>query len=282
MSKIYRVLISLALLGAGLFILNQPVSATPRQQSSNCILIKQAVDDHQIQVVLNANGELFYHQPVHYQITNLTGSDIVICFPIGQKVEPADSASQTLIIIDDHPISIGAGQLVEGDLSAFCINESKHAPSKDDPYSLGDLASGQLLDLAKIIQSETAQGHIGAQMAVWAITDQTTLDDLNATSSPDQPSLIESIKPLLCLAQDEVSLGARLLQDSNTGVVLYHGDNPLTGFCQAQGIPSIGQLIQRLKILGIWAGVIVVGTALLCVILIVAVILLFIRLVRKK
>jgi hypothetical protein len=292
MSKFYRFLLVSAFIAATFFFVRQEASAAPARLApsptptpSNCIPVKQALEKKQIQLVLAANGELFYHKPVHYQITNLTQQVLVVCFPAGQLLEPGDTSLQNLMVIDDSLITVPAGQMVEGDLFAFCINESKHAPGKDDGYQLGKMASGKLLSLAETIQAESAHGHLGAEMAIWAITDHFTLDDLNATPAPaasSEPSLTDSIKPLLCLGQDEVGLGQKLLQDANAGVVLYHGDNPLTNYCKAQGIPSLGQIGQQLKIAGIWAAVIAVGSTLLCVVLIVVVIVLIVRMFRKR
>jgi hypothetical protein len=280
-----------AFIAAAFFLFRQAAAAAPAHLAasptptpSNCILVREALNKKLIKLVLAGNGELFYHKPVHYQITNLTDKALVICFPFGQLLDPNDPGLQTLMVIDATLIDVPAGQMVEGDLAAFCIMETHHAPQKDDGYSLGKMATGNLLKLGKTIGAESASGHLGAQMAVWAITNNYSLDDLNATAAPasGEPSLTDSIKPLLCLAQDDVSLGAKLLQDANTGVVLYHGDNPLTAYCKTQGIPSLGQVGQQLKIAGIWAAVIAVGSALLCVVLIVVVIVLIVRMVRKR
>ncbi|HTX91588.1 MAG TPA: hypothetical protein VMC09_10260 [Anaerolineales bacterium] len=293
MSKIYRYILVGAFIAAAFLVVRQADAAglTPRLAASptptnpsNCIPVRQALNKKQIQLSLVANGELFYHKPVHYQITNLTTKDLVICFPFGQLLDPNDSSLQTLMVVDASLINAPAGQMVEGDLAAFCIMETHHAPQKDDVYGLGKMATGDLLKLGETIGAESASEHLGAQLAVWAITNNYSLDDLNTTAVPSssEPSLTDSIKPLLCLGQDEITLGSKLLQDSGTGVVLYHGDNPLTAYCKAQGIPSLGQVGQQLKIAGIWAAVIAVGSALLCVAIIIVVIVLIIRLVRKR
>jgi hypothetical protein len=258
-------------------------TATPTPTQPKCIPVKQAVAKGLIQLTLTGNGQLFFKSPLHYVVVNLTANPIVICFPVGQINNPVDSGSQSLILPKETILDLGAGQTLEGDLDAFCINEHKHAPSTGLEYHLGPMAKGSLLALAHAIEAQSAQGRLGAQMAIWAITDGTTLNDLNANATPDpnNPSLTDSIRPLLCLAQDDINLGQQLLQTANAGVSLYSGENPLTSYCQSQGIPSISQIVQRLKLLGIEAAVVVVVGSLLCVGVIVGLIILIVRLARR-
>jgi hypothetical protein len=305
MSRIYRSLIVVILLviafaGARTGALATPVSQSPTPTSTptGYITVKEALDRGLIQLTLTANGEVFYHNPVHYIIKNLSSNPLLVYFPVGQIFDAADAAKQSLLLLRDIYVSIAFGQngpnqavainmslqtnqIVEGDLPVVCINESRHAPSKGDNYSLGSMAEGDLLALAKTIQTNSAQGHLGAQLAAWAITDNFQLNDINATPDPSQPSLADTIRPALCLAQDDVNLGERLLQEAKAGASLYTGENPLTSYCQSQGIPSISQIIQRLKVWGIEASLVVGAGALGCVAVLVGLIILIVRLARK-
>jgi len=256
-------------------------ATTPTPTPLPCISIAKAVANGQVKLTLTGNGQLFFKSPLHYVLINLTAKPIVICFPVGQINQPVDGAGQSLILPKEVILNLEAGQTLEGDLEAFCINEHKSAPSDGEEYRLGPTASGKLLDLANAIAAASAGGRWGAQLAVWAITDQYSLDDLQATPDPNQPSLTDSIRPLFCLTQDDVDLGQQLLQEANTGVSLFHGENPLTSYCQSQGIPSLSQIVQRLKVLGIEAAIAVVGGSLLCVGLIAGLIVLIVRLARR-
>jgi len=288
MSKLIKFLLISLILAALLVPFNLQASAapvvfatTPTPTPTNCIPIKQALAQGLVRLTLSGNGQLFFRKPLHYKIENLTAKAIIICFPIGLIANPSGAEAQSLMLVKEVIVDLAAGQILEDDLPAFCINEHKPAPTADVEYQLGAMAKGKLLDLANAIAAQSAQERWGAQLAVWAITDQYNLNDLQATPDPNQPSLTDSIRPLFCLTEDDVTLGQTLLQDANTGVTLYSGDNPLTSYCKSQGIPSIGQIGQRLKVLGIEAAVIVVVGALLCVGVIVGIIVLAIRLARK-
>ena len=274
-------LISLALPITGSASAAKLTSTTPTPTQPNCILIKEAVAKGLVRLTLTGSGQLFFKSPVHYVIVNLTDKAIQICFPVGLILNPSDSGIQSMLLAKEVVLDLAPNQTLEGDLDAFCINEHKAAPTKDAEYQLGPMAKGNLLKLADAIQADSAQGRLGAQWAAWAITDQYSLNELTATPDPNQPSLTDSLRPLYCLTQDDVTLGQQLLQEANTGLSLYQGDNPLTAYCQSQGIPSIGQIGQRLKILGIEATIVVVVGALVCVGAIVGLILLIIRLTRK-
>jgi hypothetical protein len=254
---------------------------TPTPTPPACIPVAKAVADGLIKLTLTGNGKLFFRNPLHYLVVNLTDKAIVICFPVGQINRPVDGVGQSLILPKEVILDLGAGQTLEGDLDAFCINEHKSAPSDGEEYRLGAMATGKLLDLANAIAKHSAQDRWGAQLALWAITDQYSLDELQATPDPNTPSLTDSIRPLFCLTQDDVNLGQQLLQEANTGVSLYQGDNPLTAYCQSQGIPSFSQIIQRLKLLGIEAALVLGAGALGCVAVVVGLIVLIVRLARR-
>jgi len=263
------------------------------------ITIKEALNQGLIKLTLTANGQLFYQSPLHYFIENLTTKPLQIDFPVGQIFIPDDIAYQAFVLANTVHLDLNLGMIVpnqivavdlnlaprqsmEGDLSVFCINESRHSPSTGITYQVGDMAKGDLLKLAQAIEVKSAKGHIGAQLAVWALTDKLTLNDFNATPSPDQPSLIESIRPVLCLAQDDINLGQQLLVDAKVSERLYTGENPITSYCQSQGIPAISQIEQQAKVLGERAILYIGLGACGCVIVIIAIVLLAIRLFRKR
>jgi len=290
MSKILRSFAVGALLLAGLLI--HPVQTlaapdrsgpTPTATPLACLPAAKAAAQGLIQLTLTGNGQLFFKNPLHYQVVNLTTKALVICFPVGQIANPGDDGYQSLMIVKQVIVDLAPNGTQEGDLDAFCINEHKEAPADALDYHLGKMASGSLLSLAQAIDAQSAQQRIGAQLAVWAITDGDTLSYLNTTPVPGaQPSLTDTIRPLLCLAQDDVTLGQQLLQQANAGVSLYSGENPLTSYCQSQGIPSLGQIGQRLQVVGIAAAAAVVVGALLCVGVIVGLIVLLVRLARRR
>ncbi len=289
MSKLIKsvmsfLLLSVILLGSRLEATAAPIqealTATPTPP--NCISVVKAVNQGLIKLTLTANGKLFFQTPLHYSVTNLTTKTQQICFFAGQINQPDDPSLQALMIVKTVLLTPGPNQVLTGDLSADCINESKHAPSDGDGYQLGEMAQGKLLRLAKAIDANSAQGRLGAQMAIWVITDQFSLNDLNATPSPDQPSLTDSIRPLLCLAQDDVSLGEQLLQEAEAGANLYQGENPLTSYCQSQGIPSLSQLQQQLTAAGERALIILGAGVLGCIIVVIVIIVLVVRLVRRR
>ncbi len=256
---------------------------TPNATTGNCIPLDEAMKKGLVQMSLASNGGPFWTTPLHYQIQNLTDKALKICVPAGMIFNPDDSSFQSLMVVKTVIIDLAPKETKEGDLSADCINEKKHAPDQGIVYKFGKMAQGKLLSLANTIDAESAQGHWGTEFAIWAVTDNFTLNDLGlgATPDPNQPSLMASIEPLLCLTQDDVNLGQKLLQDAQTSLTLYSGDNPLTSYCQSQGIPSLSQIGQRLKILGIQAGLILGAGILGCIVVVALVIILAIRLFRK-
>ncbi len=288
MSRIFRYSVAFIFLLGAFFLASTAASADPAGAKlptptpPPCTPVDQALAQGLIRLTLTGNGGLFYKKPIHYKIENLTDQKLVICFPVGMLLEPGDGTQQSLVVPVTVVIELGPGQVREDDLAAFCINESKHAPAEGAEYRVGGMAEGSLLRLAYAIDAQSADGHLGVQMAVWAITDNFTLDDLSAPPTSGEPSLAQGLGVVLCLAQDEVGLGQQLLEQAEAGVALYQGENPLTATCEAQGLPSLGDLLQRLKVIGIGAAIAIGVGGLACISVVVLLIVLVVRMLRKK
>jgi hypothetical protein len=271
------------LLGAAVSGTARPAQAyLPTPTPPPCIPIDQAIAQGLVRVSLTGSGDLFYKTPIHYRVENLTDQPLVICFPVGMLLDPGDGSMQTMMVAVTAVIELGAGEVREGDLAAFCINETKHAPSEGAAYQVGGTAEGSLLNLAYAIDAQSADGHIGAQLAVWAITDGFNLNELSVTPEPGNPTLVETIAPLLCLAQEEITLSQQLLEQAEAGVSLFQGENPLTAACEEQGIPSLDSILDRLKVIGIGAAVALALGGLVCIGLVVLLIVLVVRMLRKR
>jgi|GEM_PF-545289 hypothetical protein len=110
------------------------------------------------------------------QVTNLTDDEVLVTLPCGFILQPADEDEQRLMVIQPEEVRLPPGG--EGELEPYviCIDGNKAGPSIGSSYSLGVMASGDLLTLARCLCNEdlTAleeamefDSLIGLQFAVW-------------------------------------------------------------------------------------------------------------------
>jgi hypothetical protein len=235
---------------------------------SQPLTLSDAVRQGIIEVQLNGSGEPFWQESVAYVIKNKRPTPVAIVVPAGLILEPEDDSIQRLVIAKQYTILLCgtapgtraptgtpcANTTVKGKWYAFCINLSRHAPDEDSVYSVGPMATGPLLQVVRQVDQKAAAGRLGAQFAVWRVTDDFTLDAIN---SPDlqNSELLQIIAPLLSLARPEIDLAQSLLQDSNTGLKFYSGTPPpdlfnpdtLLSPGARTGIPEIDSLKQQVE-----------------------------------
>jgi len=208
-----------------------PVSA----QEPHCRPVSEALSAGEITLSLEANEDMFFNEPLTYLAANLAGEQVEFCFPAGMIMVSGSGAAQDLILTRTVDVVLGAGESREGRLAAACINLDKDAPPTGTSFVPGPMADGDVLSVAQAIERNGAQGSIGAQLALWAVTDGLTLTG----SGSEDSEMFRLIAPILCLAQGELELGQRLLEEADVDARLFEGDsqNGLQ-FCQELGLPT--------------------------------------------
>jgi hypothetical protein len=263
-----------------------PASAqVPTPTPPACQPIREALDQKLISVDLTGTGNLFFRDAVAYNVENVGAKRLTLCFPAGTLLMPDDPGLQRLVLGETVIFSLDPGEVKQGTLFVFCTQSSKEAPPSGAMYTVGAEAEPDLLRLAQVIDQRSGKGRLGAQLAVWAVSDGLTLDDLNAEPGAGGPSTVATIRPLLCLASGEVGFGQEALVAAQVKERLYTGENPVSpAYCASQGLPAlnIDQLKARLEFLGIRAGLVVILGTCGCLVVLALVIFLIVRLVRKK
>jgi hypothetical protein len=212
-----------------------PVAA----QEPDCRTVREALQAGEITLSLNANESEFYNEPLTYIVRNIVGQQVEFCFPAGMMMIAGDGGYQDLVLTRTVILLLGPGDQREGRLAAMCANLSKDAPISGSSYEPGAMASGDVLSVALAIDRNSAQGSLGAQLAMWAVTDGFTLEDLGGGSESESAEMFQLIAPLLCLTKDELELGQRLLEEADVDARLFAGDSQSgLAFCERLGVPT--------------------------------------------
>jgi len=119
-----------------------------------------------------------YFQPINIQLENLTEKEIQVRIPIGQTFASKTKDHQDIITTQEEMIVLLPNETTKNSIFGMCIQQSVAAPNDEANYFLGDMASGDLLDLAGEIQKRSAFNTLG-QYSVWTLTDDTALNAIS-------------------------------------------------------------------------------------------------------
>jgi hypothetical protein len=213
-------------------------------QEPHCRPVTEALAAGEITLSIEANEDTFFNEPLTYDTENISGGEVNFCFPAGMTMISGSGSAQNLILTRTVEVFLGPGESRQGRLAAACVNLDKHAPEAGTSFQPGPMAAGDVLAVALAIERNDAQGSIGAQLALWAVTDGFTLDSSGGSDS-ETAEMFRLIAPILCLAKDELELGQRLLEEAGTDARLFEGDSSSgLAFCERLGYPTdINQLM---------------------------------------
>lgn len=245
MRKLLCVLAVAMALAAGSLLLGGRAA----QAQGGGVLLTDAIARKLVNARFNGTGDLFFRDALSYTIQNAGAGDIVIVIPAGMVFTSTDESTQPLLVGQGVTLTLKANQTTSGKLWVFCGQLSKHAPDGESIYRAGAMADGNLLNVARVIEKHGWKGELGAQFAVWRLTDGTTQEKLmgDAQNGPGAELLI-AIKPLLALAGDPFTRAETILQEAGTG--LHYSDfgtpvpmqSPLPG---GAGVGDILSFFQR-------------------------------------
>jgi hypothetical protein len=144
-------------------------------------------------LVVDSNGSDFYGPILTLQLTNPGTKQVLVNVPCGLIFVPDDDTMQRLMVI--QPVSATVSPKGPSTLKPFviCIDDSKHAPANAATYKLGNMATGDLLQLAACactqhlsVNADLNQ-EFGLQVAVWHTNDPKFPSEI--TNSPLGPAL---------------------------------------------------------------------------------------------
>ena len=220
----------------------------PAQAQNGAITLPDALSKKLVTVVISGSGDVFFREAVGYQIINVSGGDLVIIIPAGLLLPSADDSLQTLVVGLPVTLTIKSKGAQTGKLWVFCTQLSKHAPGSGDKYGVGGMAAGNLGNAVQVIARHGWNGDLGAQLAVWRITDNATQEQLTGGQNSQASELISAIMPLIGLAGDPFTRAETILQEAGTGLHYSEFGTPVPAKSPLPGgtnLPDILSFFQR-------------------------------------
>jgi hypothetical protein len=190
--------------GNGSYTMNVNV---PKTTSENSYSLIDAMDNGYINIEITGvydgseesfdlkNGRnVFYGQCNIITIESLVANDLDIIIPAGLILKSLEEEVEDKVITLTQTINVPSLSQKESKLYAMSINLYKNIPILFTEFEVGTMATGDLLKIAELINTNNHQTPSG-QVAVWMVSDNaqsTELEQIGATSS-----MITSAKAML-------------------------------------------------------------------------------------
>jgi hypothetical protein len=196
--------------------------------SENIVDIKQAKNNKALS--LKINGASSSRQKAFMKITNKTNQLIKLIISAGDMLITPSTSTQNLIITKSEEIQIQPHQSISKNLFALCAEKYDGSPSDETQYSPNRKATGNLLAMAEYIDKNNLYDEGVAQHAIWAITDNAELSQVehsNKTIERDLQTMIAKHQNL-DLEKELVKIKAQKLMSSSFSnrrrITSFHGN----------------------------------------------------------
>lgn len=152
------------------------------------MLLKDAVDKKLVSAKISGTGysgssiSAHYGECMKFEITNLSSTPLDLVLEAGRFLIPENDSVQAMMLTKEMFISLKAkgNQVVIA--NAMCSEKPKRSPNSKRKFSFGTIATGKLLQLAKLIEKYNYQDNTG-QAAVWVITNNAPISSLYSSDS---------------------------------------------------------------------------------------------------
>lgn len=140
--------------------------------------LSEAVANSQVKCIVAGNSSsTHYYKPLIAKISNNRNKVLAIRIPAGFQFEAHDPKYQNMLVTKTEIIKLNPNQTRKLEISAMCTEAGDHSPNPESGYNPGKIASGSLFKLASLIESKKYY-NTEAQNAVWALTDNRTVEDI--------------------------------------------------------------------------------------------------------
>ena len=127
---------------------------------------------------LSIKGKGGYREEcINMKMKNLGKDSILLFVEAGRRLYSQDSSMQDILIVKDMYIPLASNQERIVSAYGFCCQAHKSAPAKDAVFSVGEIASKELMELARYI-NKAKLGAGSIQQAVWVVSDNNEISSV--------------------------------------------------------------------------------------------------------
>ncbi len=157
-------------------------------QANQKISLKDAVDKKMVSAKITGTGytttnfSSHYGECMKFEVTNLSSTPIDVFIETGRFLIPENDSVQAMMITKEMFISLNSKASRIFIANAMCTQKPNLSPNSKRKFKIGEMATGKLLQLAKLIEKYNYQDPV-AQSAVWVITNKTSFTNIYTSDS---------------------------------------------------------------------------------------------------
>jgi hypothetical protein len=129
---------------------------------------------------------------VQMRVKNRSAELIQTRLESGRKLVAEDSSAQDIFVVKSLFIRLAAGEERRFSANGFCCRASRHSPTKEMKFVLGEMMPSTWVQVAELIDKSSFPSS-AIQAAVWALSDNHAV----AAIQSDKPLVVESLRRLV-------------------------------------------------------------------------------------
>jgi hypothetical protein len=146
---------------------------------------KAAMDKGLIKVNAMSTGKVYHGKALKLQVSNTTQTRLQLAIDAALIFKPAETQYQDLVLPAEEAIALAPGGTVEVEVQTFCGKMHGSAPGAKLVYKFWKQGDSNLIKVAQYIRKNDLYDYLG-QQGIWAITDNTDLENIVDPSRPKQ------------------------------------------------------------------------------------------------
>jgi len=145
------------------------------------IELGEAVKQRLVKAVVSGAGG-YSGKSIAISLQNLTAGQVYVRIEPGRIFPNKDSSYQDLMLMEEAQFALAGSEQRATYLTGMCTESHNACPQKGQPYSVGEIAPGDLKALAALAASKKYHNST-VQCAVWAIADNSPIEDIYGEDS---------------------------------------------------------------------------------------------------
>lgn len=148
--------------------------------ADNSLTLDQAIADKKVQTTLPPFGDKGYSDGLRVNIKNISGKTLHLVVPKGTIFIPDNSGEQTLVTSDDTMFALNVNQQKQILRKGFCTELHDHGSDAASTFTLSTSRNEKLLNILRYMDSLKMKDEDVIQYAVWSITDNNPVSDIES------------------------------------------------------------------------------------------------------
>lgn len=163
--------------------------------AENGVELSEGLKNKQLAMNIKSRGG-YLGKTLEIGVKNLAAKPIQVRINAGQIFVSKDTSVQDLIVTDTIWVEIAPQQAIYTAVPTMCTQSFNRSPQKSEVFSIGEMASGNLLTLALCLSAHNINSST-AQSAVWTVANGDPVADIYGDNPKEMKILSQTLSEIL-------------------------------------------------------------------------------------